>query len=126
MRKFQVTVNGQTYEVDVEEIGGAQTAAPARAAAAAPAPAAKPAPAKPAAPKAQAGAGDPVKAPMPGNILNVNVKTGDKVNAGDTLMLLEAMKMENPIPAPHSGTVTSVLVEKGATVEAGQTLITLA
>lgn len=124
MRKFQVTVNGQTYEVEVEEISGAQSASPVRTPAAAPA---APSPAKAApAPKAQAGAGDPVKAPMPGNILNVSVKPGDKVNAGDTLMLLEAMKMENPIPAPHSGTVTSVLVEKGATVEAGQILLTLA
>ena len=121
MRKFQVTVNGQTYEVEVEEISGAATSAPARPAAPVSAPAAAPKPA----PKAAAGAGDPVKAPMPGNILSVAVKAGDAVKSGQTLMMLEAMKMENPIPAPRDGTITSVLVEKGATVEVGQVLVTI-
>ncbi len=133
MRKFNITVNGQTYEVDVEEVGGAPAAAPVRAAApvAAPAPvAAAPvaaAPkAAPAAPKAAAGAGDPVKSPMPGNILDVKVKVGDKVSNGTCLVVLEAMKMENEIPAPKDGTVTSVLVNKGATVNAGDVLVTIA
>ncbi len=128
MRKFNVTVNGQAYEVEVEEVGGAPTAAPVRAAApvAAPAPKAAPAPAvAPAAPKAAPGAGDPVKSPMPGNILDVKVKVGDKVQNGTCLVVLEAMKMENEIPAPHDGTVTSVLVSKGATVGAGDVLVTL-
>lgn len=126
MRKFNITVNGQSYEVEVEEIGGVQTAAPVRAAAvaAAPVPAAAPAAPKAAAPAA-AGAGDPVKAPMPGNILDVKVKAGDKVTNGQCLVVLEAMKMENEIPAPKDGVVTSVLVAKGATVEAGSVLVTL-
>ncbi len=131
MRKFNITVNGQTYEVDVEEVGGAPAAAPVRAAApvAAPAPVAaapKAAPAPAAAPKAAAGAGDPVKSPMPGNILDVKVKVGDKVSNGTCLVVLEAMKMENEIPAPKDGTVTSVLVNKGATVNAGDVLVTIA
>ena len=131
MRQFNITVNGQTYQVEVEEIGGVQTAAPVRAAApvAAPvaaAPAAPKAAAAPAAaPKAAAGAGDPVKSPMPGNILDVKVKVGDKVSNGTCLVVLEAMKMENEIPAPKDGTVTSVLVSKGATVNAGDVLVTI-
>lgn len=128
MRKFNITVNGQAYEVEVEEVGGVQTAAPVRASAAAPvaAPAAAPKAAAPAAaPKAAAGAGEPVKSPMPGNILDVKVKVGDKVSNGTCLVVLEAMKMENEIPAPKDGTVTSVLVNKGATVAAGDVLVTI-
>lgn len=128
MRKFNITVNGQAYEVEVEEVGGVQTAAPVRAAAAAPvaAPAAAPKAAAPAAAsKTAAGAGEPVKSPMPGNILDVKVKVGDKVSNGTCLVVLEAMKMENEIPAPKDGTVTSVLVNKGATVAAGDVLVTI-
>ena len=132
MRKFNITVNGQAYEVEVEEVGGAPSAVPVRAAApvaAAPVAASAAAPkaaAPAAAPKAAAGAGDPVKSPMPGNILDVKVKVGDKVTNGTCLVVLEAMKMENEIPAPKDGTVTSVLVNKGATVSAGDVLVTLA
>ena len=129
MRKFNVTVNGQAYEVEVEEVGGAPTAAPVRAAApvAAPvaaAPVAAAAPAVKAAPAVSGG--EPVKAPMPGNILDVKVKAGDKVTTGQALCVLEAMKMENEIPAPHDGVVAQVVVTKGATVEAGDVLVTLA
>ena len=111
MRKFNVTVNGQTYEVEVEEVGGAPTAAPVRAAA-------------PVAAAPVAG-GTPVKAPMPGTILDVKVKAGDAVKAGQCLCVLEAMKMENEIPAPKDGTVAQVVVAKGASVNAGDTLIVL-
>ncbi len=129
MRKFNVTVNGQAYEVEVEEVGGAPTAAPVRAAVpvAAPVAAAPVAAAAPAAKAAPAVAGgEPVKAPMPGNILDVKVKAGDKVTTGQALCVLEAMKMENEIPAPHDGVVAQVVVTKGATVEAGDVLVTLA
>lgn len=133
MRTFNITVNGQTYVVDVEEVGGVQTAAPVRAAApvaAAPAAAAPAAAPKAAAPKAAAAApvagGEPVKAPMPGNILDVKVKVGDTVKAGTVLCVLEAMKMENEIPAPKDGKVAQVVVTKGATVGAGDTLVVLA
>ena len=128
MRKFNITVNGQAYEVEVEEVGGVQTAAPVRVSAAAPvaAPAAAPKAAAPAAaPKAAAGACEPVKSPMPGNILDVKVKVGDKVSNVPCLVVLEAMKMANEIPAPKDGTVTSVLVNKGATVAAGDVLVTI-
>lgn len=117
MRKFSVNVNGTNYEVTVEEIDAAQatkTAAPkAEAPKAAPAPKA-------------AGAGEAVKAPMPGNILAVNVKEGDTVKEGQTLMVLEAMKMENEILAPCSGKVTAVAVAKGTAVESGTLLCTIA
>lgn len=129
MRKFNVTVNGQAYEVEVEEVGGAPTAAPVRAAAPVAAPVAA-APVAAAAPAAKAApavvGGEPVKAPMPGNILDVKVKAGDKVTTGQALCVLEAMKMENEIPAPHDGVVAQVVVTKGATVEAGDVLVTLA
>ena len=124
MRTFNITVNGQTYVVDVEEVGGVQTAAPVRAAA--PVAAAPVAAAPAAAPKAAAAApvagGEPVKAPMPGNILDVKVAAGASVKAGDVLVILEAMKMENEIFAPCDGTVSSVAVSKGAAVNPGDVL----
>ena len=126
MRKFMITVNGATYEVDVEEVGGAQTAAPVRAAASvAAAPAAPVKAAAPAAAPTATAAGESVKAPMPGNILDVKVKVGDTVKQGDALVVLEAMKMENDIPAPHDGKVVQVCVQKGATVNAGDALVVL-
>lgn len=127
MRTFNITVNGQTYVVDVEEVGGMQTAAPVRAAApVAAAPVAAPAAAPKAAAAAPVAGGEPVKAPMPGNILDVKVKVGDTVKAGTVLCVLEAMKMENEIPAPKDGKVAQVVVTKGATVGAGDTLVVLA
>lgn len=127
MRTFNITVNGQTYVVDVEEVGGVQTAAPVRAAApVTAAPVAAPAAAPKAAAAASVAGGEPVKAPMPGNILDVKVKVGDTVKAGTVLCVLEAMKMENEIPAPKDGKVAQVVVTKGATVGAGDTLVVLA
>ena len=126
MRKFIVNVNGNSYEVEVEEVGAgvsAPAAAPAPAAAAAPK--AAPAAAPKAAPKAAAPVGGtPVKAPMPGNILDIKVQSGASVKSGDVLIILEAMKMENEIVAPSDGTVT-VVTTKGAAVNTGDVLVTL-
>ncbi len=128
MKRYNVTVNGVVYDVVVEEVDA--TAAPAPAAApapVAPAPAPKAAPAAPkAAPAAPVAGGKPVNAPMPGNILAVNVKVGDKVEKGAVLCILEAMKMENEIVAPEAGTVAAVNVTKGATVQSGDVLVSLA
>ena len=71
------------------------------------------------------GAGEPVNAPMPGNILKVNVTAGQAVKSGDVLCILEAMKMENEIMAPKDGTVTQVLVSKGNTVDTGAPLVVI-
>ena len=131
--KYKVTLNGRTYEVEVEAGKAmlldeyeavAPTAAPVAAPAAAPAPVAAPAVA-PAPAAAAPVAGEAVTAPMPGNILKVNVTPGQAVKEGDVLVVLEAMKMENEILAPKACTVKQVLVSKGATVDTGATLVVL-
>ncbi len=125
MKQLKITVNGVAYDVQVEEVGGdAAFSAPAAAPAA---PKAAPAPAAPAAPAAAAApaAGEPVESPMPGTVLDVKVKPGDSVKAGDTLLVLEAMKMENAIVAPKDAKVVAVPVTKGQTVESGTVLVTL-
>lgn len=131
--KYKVTLNGRTYEVEVEA-GKAMlldeyeavvpTAAPVAAPAAAPAPVAAPA-AAPAPAAAAPVAGEAITAPMPGNILKVNVTPGQAVKEGDVLVVLEAMKMENEILAPKACTVKQVLVSKGSTVDTGATLVVL-
>ena len=129
--KYKVTLNGRTYEVEVEAgkamlLDEYEAIAPAPAAAAAPVAAAAPAPAAaaPAAPVVT-GSGEAVNAPMPGNILKVNVQNGQAVKAGEVLVVLEAMKMENEIMAPKAGTVTQVLVSKGSTVDTGAPLVVI-
>lgn len=130
--KYKITLNGRTYEVEVEagkamlldEYEAIAPAAPAAAPVAAAPVAAAPA-AAPAAP-AVTGAGEPVTAPMPGTILKVNVTNGQAVKAGTVLCVLEAMKMENEIMAPKDGTVTQVVISKGASVDTGAPLVVLA
>ena len=121
MRNYTITVNGTAYNVTVEQ--GTSNAPASQAPVSAPVAAPQAAPAKPAAP-ASAGSVK-VDAPMPGNILDIKVSNGASVKAGDVLVILEAMKMENDIVAPQDGTVASINVNKGDTVEAGQTIITL-
>ena len=127
MRYFNITINGKVYQVACEEVsqGTAPVAAPAPVPAAAPA-AAPAAPAAPEAPKATVAEGaTAVNAPMPGNILAVNVKSGDTVKSGTVLCILEAMKMENEVLAPKDGVVDAVAVQKGSTVNAGDLLVSI-
>ena len=114
MKNYTITVNGNVYDVTVEE--GASTGAVS-------APAAPKAAAKPAA----TGTAGSVKinAPMPGKIVDVKVKVGDAVKKGQTVLVLEAMKMENDIVAPEDGTVASINAAVGSAVEAGETIATL-
>ena len=131
--KYKVTLNGKTYEVEVEhgkavlldEYEALAPAPAAPAAAAAPvaaAPAVAPAPAAP----VNLAAGETVASPMPGNILRVEVNQGDTVKAGQLLIVLEAMKMENEIVAPKDGTVVQVVTSKGSVVETGAPLVVIA
>ena len=129
--KYKVTLNGRTYEIEVEAgkamcLAEYEAVAPAAAPVAAPvaAPAAAPV-AAPAAAPVVTGAGETVSAPMPGTILKVNVTEGQAVNAGDVLVVLEAMKMENEIMAPKAGTVTQVVTSKGANVDTGAPLVVI-
>ena len=130
MAKYVVTLNGKNYEVEVEKntakitnttAAAAPAAAPAPKAAPAPAPVAAPAPTPVAA--APAG-GANVTAPMPGTVLNVVAPVGTAVKAGDVILILEAMKMENDIVAPCDGTVASVAA-KGTSVNTDDVLATL-
>lgn len=121
MKKFNITVNGNAYEVEIEEVKAAApvAAAPKAAPAAAPAPKAAPAAAAPA-------AGDNnVTAPMPGKIVKLVASVGQAVNAGDVLLILEAMKMQNEITAPAAGTVKSFAVNAGDSVKPGQTMVVI-
>lgn len=118
MKRYNITVNGKTYDVAVEEAGQTSSApvvTPAPTAAPAPvaAPAAAPAPAP------QVKGGTEINAPMPGNVLDVKVKVGDKVENGTPVIVLEAMKMENDVVSPVAGTVASISVKKGDTVDSG-------
>lgn len=145
MKRYKVTVDGKTYEVEVEEIGGAIRAtavapvaepAPAVPPAPAPAPAApavppapQPAPAAPATPAApqpaDAGNGEIIRAPLPGVITEYKVKAGERVKRGQVLLLLEAMKMQNEIMAPRDALVKSIDNNQGANVNTGDRLLTL-
>lgn len=122
--KYVATLNGKKYEIEIERVDGyrpldrgAQAAAPApivaQAAAPAPVPAAAPA------------GGTSVDAPMPGKILGVKVKVGDAVSAGQTVVVMEAMKMETEIVAPVAGTVTAIMVNGGDMVESGAPMVSI-
>lgn len=124
--KYKVTLNNRVYEVEVEQgeamlVDEYELAAPAAPAAPVPAAAA----AAPAAAVSVA-AGEPVKSPMPGNILRIEVAQGQQVKEGDVIMILEAMKMENEIVATKSGTIAQIAVSKGAVVETGAVLAVIA
>ena len=123
MKNYTITVNGNVYDVVVEE--GASTGAPAPAKAPA-APKAAPAPAVAAAPKASGAAGGvKVEAGAAGKIFKIEASVGQTVKTGDTIIILEAMKMEIPVVAPQDGTVASIDVAVGDAVEAGAVLATM-
>ena len=145
MKQYNFKINGNEYNVTINsvdgnvadvtvvanykvEIGGqtavsVQNAAPAQTAAPAPAP--QPAPAAQAPAPAASGAGKPVTSPLPGVIVEISVKVGDAVKAGQQVAVLEAMKMENAIEADHAGTVTAVHVNKGDSVLEGAPIVTI-
>ena len=147
MKNLRITVNGKSYDVQVEElaegaipvapIAAAPAPAPVQAApvaapaAPAPAPAEQPVPAPAAAPapapaaSAQAEGSEMINSPMPGNILDVKVAPGDSVKSGQILLILEAMKMENEIVSPRDGVIASVHVRKGDTVDSGTPMVSL-
>ena len=121
MKNYTITVNGNVYDVTVEENGSVATpvSAPRRAAAPIAAPVA-------AAPKASAGAGSvKIEAGAAGKVFKLEKKVGDVVSKGDAVLILEAMKMEIPVVAPQDGTVASIEVAVGDTVESGALLATL-
>ena len=133
--KYKVTLNKRVFEVEVEQgeamlVDEYELKAPAAPAAAAPAVAAAPVAAAPAAPAAAPAAGlaagEVIKSPMPGNVLKINVTPGQKVNEGDVLIILEAMKMENEVVSTKTGTVAQIVVEKGAVVETDSPLVVIA
>ena len=126
MRKFNINVNGKSYEVEVEEVGGASVSYAAPAPKAAPAAAPKAAAPKAAAPAAPVAGAENVAAPMPGTIVSVKVNVGDMVKSGDVVCVLEAMKMENEIMAPKDGKVVGVSAAQGASVNSGDILVSIA
>ena len=126
--KYIVTLNGKKYEVEVEKVESgfkpmSRAAVPAPVPAPS-APAVSPAP-KAGAPASAEGGAVNVTSPMPGSILEIKVSAGEAVKAGQVLLLLEAMKMENEIVAPRAAVVASVAVKKGDTVDTDDTLVVL-
>ena len=128
--KYKITLKGRVYEVEVEHgeamlLDEYEAKAPVKPAAAAPAPApaAAPVPAAPAA--GPVSAGTKVDSPLPGNVLDVKVSVGQAVKAGDVLVIIEAMKMENEVAAPCDGVVKQIVANKGAVVATGDTLLVI-
>ena len=120
MKNYTITVNGNVYDVTVEETGSTSSAASAPRRAAAPAPAAAPAT------QPSAGAGNvKIEAGAAGKVFKIEKKVGDAVKSGDTVLILEIMKMETPVVAPADGTVASINVTVGDQVESGALLATL-
>lgn len=126
MKSLRITVNGKTYEVQVEETDSVEIAPQPTQnnSNTAAAPAQQEKPVEPVKPTASV-AGQSVTSPMPGNILDVKVSQGDSVKMGQILIILEAMKMENEITSPCDGIVSSVLVKKGDAVDAGAVMVTI-
>ena len=125
IKKYNITVNGNTYEVEVEELGSQASVQRPQVATQQVQPQAAPKAQPKQTQNAPSAGGGTISAPMPGTINDVRVKVGDNVKKGQVLLILEAMKMENEIMASSDGTVKSVDVSKGASVSAGDALITI-
>ena len=151
MNKYQYKVQGVDYDVEIEEVEGNvakvnvngirfdvelkqpinPTSSLKKVRVEAPKPVARPAiptaapAAAPVAPAAPSGAGSPIKAPLPGTIIELKVNVGDTVKQGDCVLVLEAMKMQNNIESEYEGTVTSITVKQGETVMEGTVLLTI-
>lgn len=133
LRKFKIKVDGTEYLVEMEEltvpglapVAPAPVAAPAAPAPAPAAPEPVPAPAPAPAPSAPTAGADAQTAPMPGKILEIKHNVGDAVSANDTVLVLEAMKMENAIVAERAGTITAMHVSAGQMVNPGDALFTI-
>jgi len=143
MRVYSLTVNGTDYEVVIREVSGEEVAAevngrpytvairdirdtaacPGKGAASVPCPETDDW--QPPRKGGAAGAGGIVRAPIPGQVVSVNVRPGDAVLSGQKLLVVEAMKMENVITAPHGGTVAEVLVKEGEAVNQEQALVVM-
>lgn len=121
METYMIKVNGVTYEVEVEKksTGMAPVAQPAVSAAA-------PAPAPSVSAASPAGEGEAVTTGTAGKVWKISAKVGDNLKKGDTILILEAMKMEIPVVAPRDGKLTSITVAEGDSVESGQTVATIA
>ncbi len=130
MKKYLIKVNGNQYEVEVEEVKTESAVSQPVSSVSSPAPApVKAAPTAPAAQKVDTAVpqgASTITAPMPGTILKVNVNVGDAVKKGQVLLILEAMKMENEITAPSDGKVASVNVAKGTSVNVGDVMVSIA
>lgn len=111
MKKFKIVVNGKGYEVEVEELDAASSASAVKEASSAP--------------KSTSG-GEKVTAPLPGSVWKLKTAVGNSVKAGDVLLILEAMKMENEIQSPVDGVVSEVIVKEGASVDTGELLLVIA
>jgi len=133
MKKFLINVNGNEYEVEVEEIANGESTTQRPAQASQPKPASRPAAKSKPAPKKAAQkkevvvseGSEAIDAPMPGSILSINVKEGDTVKSGQVLLILEAMKMENEILAPRDGKVASISISEGTSVNTGDNLVVI-
>jgi len=131
-RRFKITIEGETYEVEVEEIEEAGPKAPPSPAKAPPTTPGRP-PADPRAssssvtkpPPAKVAAEEVVTSPMPGTIVSIKVKTGDVVKAGDILLILESMKIQNEIPAPRDGKIKQIFVAEGKYVRRREPLVAI-
>ncbi len=115
MKKFNITVNGVSYEVEVEEVSSTSSVVKNDES--------TPVKSEPVKVSKNDGAGESIKAPMPGKILKVNTSSGSSVKKGDILVILEAMKMENEIKAPRDGRINTVNIIEGQTVDTGDDML---